>query len=128
MLDEHHRSEEEEIFPQINKLAGVPGLMDTNVDEHAAFHNGLSEFMAYLGRVTGEKEDLDAEKLKGLIDSFMLTLREHLMNEVLTLKALDKYEDKTDWMAWFKKTADGLVMKQMKSSVFRVSRPNFKAC
>jgi hypothetical protein len=57
----------------------------------------------------------------------MPALREHLRNEVLTLKALDKYEDTTDWMAWFKKTADGLVMKQMKSPVFRVSSLNFKS-
>jgi hypothetical protein len=127
MLDEHHRSEEEEIFPQVNKLAGVSGLMDANVDEHTMFHDGLSDFMTYLGSIIREEDVLDAEKLNGLIDSFMPALREHLRNEVLTLKALDKYEDTTDWMAWFKKTADGLVMRQMKSRVFRVSSPNPKA-
>lgn len=120
MIEEHHASEEKNHFPSINEIVGVPGLMDVNVDEHAVFHVGLVEFLGYVGKVVKGDEKLDGERLRAIIDSFGVALRTHLKNEVVTLKGLEKYEDKTDWKAWFQKAAGDEVMKQMKTSEFRV--------
>lgn len=115
--------EEEEIFPEINKLAGVPGLMDGNVAEHALFHDGLDAYSAYLTKVKEGKEPLDGEKLNAIIDSFMPVVRDHLEGEIDTLVALEKYEDKCDWGTWFMKVTGEIAGRFMKISHFRVS-PN----
>ncbi len=101
MLSEHHTQEEEHVFPGINELTGVPGLMDSNVQEHAAFHDGIDQYAEHLKRVKEGKEDLDGVKLKGIIESFMPALHIHLVNEIDTLVALEKYADKVDWQKWF---------------------------
>lgn len=120
MIDEHHEGEETLIFPAMNDICGVPGMMDANVHEHAAFHTGLAEYLAYLEKVVKEEEKLDGEKLRGIIDSFGDVLREHLKNEIITLMDMSKYEDKTDWTKWFKDLTNTLVSKQMKTAEFRV--------
>ncbi|KAJ4248795.1 hypothetical protein NW762_012633 [Fusarium torreyae] len=53
-LQEHHNIEETMIFPEINELAGVPGLMDANVEEHKMFHDGLSNFRNYIDKIREE--------------------------------------------------------------------------
>lgn len=121
MLEEHHEAEETLVFPGINELTGVPGLMDGNVDEHKAFHDGLSAYTAYLDKVRSGKEELDGDKLVSIIDSFAAVLRDHLENEIDTLLGLEKYEDKCDWGAWFKETIDKVVVPAMKKSEYRVS-------
>lgn len=121
MIDEHHQTEEEHVFPDINELSGVPGLMDANIQEHAIFHEGMKNFMSYLDRVKQGEEELSGEKLKGLIDDFVPTLRAHLDNEIETLVALDEY--KVDWKTWFDKRSGEIAKASFSSSVFRVSYP-----
>lgn len=121
MVHEHHTLEETDVFPEINDLAGVPGLMDANLEEHKAFHEGVSEYSEYLGKVKDEKEEYDGEKLKGIIDSFMPILRTHLVNEIDTLIALEKYDDKVDWDDWFQKKMNQIGGQSMKSAQYRVS-------
>lgn len=116
---EHHDIEETRIFPEINELAGVPGLMDANIEEHHLFHTGLDKFREYVDKLRKEEEELDGEKLKGIIDSFMPVLRTHLENEIDTLVGLEKYADKCDWGAWFQKVAQDLGAQGMKSASHR---------
>ncbi|KAI1064916.1 hypothetical protein NW752_005896 [Fusarium irregulare] len=116
---EHHDIEESRIFPEINELAGVPGLMDANIEEHHLFHTGLDKFREYVDKLRKEEEELDGEKLKGIIDSFMPVLRTHLENEIDTLVGLEKYADKCDWGAWFQKVAQDLGAQGMKSASHR---------
>lgn len=123
LIEEHHGSEEAAIFPDINRIVGVPGFMDANIDEHALFHDGLAAYMTYLEAVVNGEERYDGEKLRGLIDSFMPVLREHLKNEIGTLLALEKYEDKTDWAKWFETLVGGLMKKQSATSEYRVRIP-----
>ncbi|KAK7426928.1 hypothetical protein QQZ08_006520 [Neonectria magnoliae] len=120
MLEEHHHTEETAIFPEINELTGVPGLMDSNVDEHKAFHDGLSAYTEYLDRVRSGNEEFDGDKLISIIDSFAVVLRDHLANEIDTLLGLEKYEDKCDWGAWFKAAIDKIVAPAMKKSKYRL--------
>ncbi|KFH47167.1 hypothetical protein ACRE_019750 [Hapsidospora chrysogenum ATCC 11550] len=121
-LEEHHESEEQLFFPEMEELTGVPGLMDGNVEEHKLFHHGFEDVMAYLGRVKGGEEDLDGDRLRGMIDGFMPTLREHLEREIDTLTALDEYADKCDWPTWFKGKADKMMMEKMSSASFRTDQ------
>ncbi|KAK8091739.1 hypothetical protein PG997_002100 [Apiospora hydei] len=43
----HHRYEETELFPSIDKAAGQRGLMDGAVHEHEAFYGGMERMKAY---------------------------------------------------------------------------------
>ena len=47
MIEHHHWVEESFIFPEIEKLAGKPGLMDDPKHQHALFHDGLAKLLAY---------------------------------------------------------------------------------
>lgn len=109
-LDEHHRTEETTIFPQIEEMTGQPGLMAANVDQHAAFHDGLARFDEYLKGVQEGAEKFDGQKLRSVIDSFMGELRKHLSDEIVTLLALSQYKD-VDWATWFSKTLDDIIQK-----------------
>lgn len=119
-VDEHHHSEEAHIFPSIEKTAGAPGLMEGNVTEHAAFHDGVETFRAYLEAVVAGREAFDAGTVRGLVDGFMPTLRTHLAGEIQTLLALERYEDRADWGAWFEASVKEMVDGQMKSAQYRV--------
>lgn len=120
-VDEHHRFEEEDLFPRINELAGVPGIMDGNVNEHAQFHDGLIKFEEYLNKVKEEKEELSAETMKSIIESFMPALQSHLESEIDTLVSLEKYDDKVDWFKEYNATVDKMVKGLMAQSEYRVS-------
>ncbi|KAF4958739.1 hypothetical protein FSARC_10930 [Fusarium sarcochroum] len=119
MIHEHHEVEETELFPEVNEICGVPGLMDANVNEHKLFHSGLESYREYLLKVTKENEEFDGVKLQGIVDSFMPVLTEHLENEIDTLLGLEKYSDKTDWEKWLKAKTDGIVKKSMGDPTFR---------
>lgn len=122
MLNEHHELEETIVFPDINKMTDNAGLMDANVEEHAAFHDGLAQFSDYLQRVrTDAEEELDGVKLREIIDSFMPALARHLRNEIETLLKLVEYDDKCDWEDWFQNTVGKHAQDSMKSSQYRVS-------
>lgn len=116
MVEHHHHIEEEQVFPEIEELAGVPGLMQANVAQHEAFTGGLHEYMGYLVKVQKNEEAYSGEKLKGIIDSFMPTLRQHLSDEIDTLLKLAEYD--CDWDDWFQKL--------MKKLLAKTNDPNLK--
>lgn len=120
MIDDHHTMEEEMFFPEMNELAGVPGLMDGNVEEHKTFHDGLDVYTSYLKGVLDGKESYDGEKLKAILDGFLPTLHSHLVNEVDHLVSLETYDDKCDWAAWFSKRIGDIMSGKMKKAEFRV--------
>ncbi len=100
ILHHHHSTEEQYVFPEIDAITGEKGLMDANVEQHHAFEKGVEQYTLYLKRVEEGKEKYEGAKLRTMIDSFMPILRQHLFDEILTLKALEKYADKTDWGKW----------------------------
>lgn len=116
----HHSSEDNTLFPSMGEIAGVPGLMDVNTNEHAGFHDTITEYSDYLKKVIQGKEELLGEKVKSLIDSFIPELHTHLGNEIETLVNLEKY-DKVDWDAWFKKKMGRMVKESMGQYEYRVS-------
>ncbi|EPE08726.1 hemerythrin hhe cation binding domain-containing protein [Ophiostoma piceae UAMH 11346] len=105
MLNLHHQHEEKSFFPGIEKLAGAPGIMAANVDQHHAFHDGLEEFGKYTRACADGTEKYDSARLLGIIDSFAAVLTQHLTDEITTLLELKKY-DKGSFCAEYKKLSD----------------------
>ncbi len=89
-MHHHHDAEEENFFPNIEKISGVEGLMQQNVDQHAAFTPGFEDFQKYAQ--TCKPEDYDGQKLRSLVEAFAEPLTRHLNDEIDTLRALDKYD------------------------------------
>jgi hypothetical protein len=63
--------------------------MDTNLEQHHAFEEGLKRFGEYVYSV--KAEEWDRGRFKGLLDSFLPALTTHLREEIQTLLDLDKY-------------------------------------
>lgn len=91
-MHHHHDMEEQKFFPSIERIAGVDGLMQRNVEQHRAFTPGFDKFQAYVR--TCAPKDYDRQKLKDLIDDFAEPLTLHLREEIDTLRGLDKYDSK----------------------------------
>ncbi len=111
ILHNHHSSEEDWIFPDIEEITGEKGIMDVNVQQHQAFEKGIEGFTMYLNSVKEGKEKYEGAKLRAIIDSFMPRLHEHLVAEITNLRGLEKYEDKTDWTKWTTETFNKVVKK-----------------
>lgn len=120
-VHEHHDNEESICFHQIEEMAGEPGLMTANVDQHAAFHGGLEKLLTYLEAVKAGEDKYDGKRLRSIIDSFMPVLRQHLLDEIMTLLALEKYKDRGDWAAWLKKVQAEIVAKMQEDPNSKVS-------
>ncbi|SPN98648.1 uncharacterized protein DNG_01693 [Cephalotrichum gorgonifer] len=83
MVNHHHWVEESFIFPEIEKFAGRPGLMDTPKDEHALFHDGLEKLLAYaLATKPDEYRWSGPGGMKEILDSFSKHLADHLYAEI----------------------------------------------
>lgn len=118
----HHHTEETMIFPDIERMAGVPGLMEANVAQHEAFHDGMESYKTYLDRVSAGEEKYDGLKFKQIIDSFADVLHQHLTDEIDTLVKLhEEHADKADWGMWYKKTMEE-ILKATKDPEHAVSR------
>ncbi|KAH8898030.1 hypothetical protein GQ53DRAFT_885113 [Thozetella sp. PMI_491] len=94
IVEAHHGGEEKHFFSWVEENTGVPELMNGNREQHAAFHNGLEEFMAYTHRCLDGQETYDGTKIVSLIDVFGSVFQKHLTDEIPTLLALEKYADK----------------------------------
>ncbi|KAG7115798.1 hypothetical protein HYQ44_007540 [Verticillium longisporum] len=106
----HHHTEETMIFPDIERMAGVPGLMEANVAQHEAFHDGMESYKTYLDRVSAGEEKYDGLKFKQIIDSFADVLHQHLTDEIDTLVKLhEEHADKAEWGVWYKKTMEEIL-------------------
>lgn len=90
-MHHHHDAEEQELFPSVERLSGVKGLMARNVEQHRAFTPGFDAFYEY--SKTCAPKDYDGQHLRGLIEDFAEPLIQHLHDEIDTLRALDKYDN-----------------------------------
>jgi len=117
-IEEHHGVEEKFVFPAVEEFAGVPGIMSGNVNQHHAFEAGLHAFRAYAKAVFDGKETYAWTKLHELIDAFMPALRQHLAEEIETLKSLDEIDK--PWEDFFKKLSEEILKK--------ANDPDIKVC
>jgi hemerythrin-like domain-containing protein len=93
-LDFHHEEEETAVFPEVEKVTGVKGLMEANVRQHEAFHGGLVAFKRYLeGLKENGVERLRTTQFRELFNAFAQPLQEHLEAEITTIVDLRRYAD-----------------------------------
>lgn len=96
------------LFPALERISGVVGLMERNVEQHEAFLPGLEELGMFVKRTAvGE---FDAQKLCGIIDRFGHVLTTHLREEIgtlLELKAYDGVALKKAYLEFDEKLRDG---------------------
>jgi len=90
-LHHHHHLEEEQFFPDIERITGAKGIMDHNVEEHAAFLPALDTFGQYAKDCLNKAKKFDSKEFIRLIDAFAPTLSTHLKGEIDTLLVLGKY-------------------------------------
>ncbi|KAK4154493.1 hypothetical protein C8A00DRAFT_42718 [Chaetomidium leptoderma] len=109
----HHAGEEAMFFPAVEKMAGVKGLMDANVDQHKTFHDGVDSLKAYAGAVVSGKEKYDGSRVTTLIDLFGNPMMQHLADEIPSILNLRQYGDKmADLPKLFEEEA-GQAMKEL---------------
>jgi hemerythrin-like domain-containing protein len=91
----HHDSEEQFFFPALQKLTGIPGFMEGNVEQHKVFTAAAKAYQDYVHSV--KPEEYDGQKLRDLINAFAGPLREHLVEELETLLALKDFDSEKVW-------------------------------
>jgi hemerythrin superfamily protein len=94
LMHAHHSSEEAEIFPIIEDVAGEKGIMDANVQQHHIFEPGVAKLHNYIQDCLADKVAFDGAKIQANIDEFGKVLTQHLTDEIATLLTLRKYGDK----------------------------------
>ncbi|KAK4231882.1 hypothetical protein QBC38DRAFT_464818 [Podospora fimiseda] len=94
MLHVHHTGEEELFFPAVEKMSGVKGVMDGNIEQHRVFGAGLDNLKQYAEAVIADKEVYEGGKIVEIIDGFGQSLAKHLADEIPTLQGLRVYGEK----------------------------------
>ncbi|KAL2132263.1 hypothetical protein VTI74DRAFT_4003 [Chaetomium olivicolor] len=94
LLHTHHAGEEAMFFPIVEKLTGIKGIMDINIEQHRSFHDGVDGFKAYAEAVLADKEKFDGAKVVGMIDAFGPPLMKHLGDEIPTILSLRPHATK----------------------------------
>ena len=89
-MHHHHDAEVAVFFPRVERISGVQGIMQRNIEQHRAFTPGFDRFQQYCR--TCLPKDYDGQKIRSLIESFAESLTQHLHDEIETLRGLDKYD------------------------------------
>jgi len=90
-VEEHHIHEEVNYFPEIEKATGQKGVMDGEVEQHAAFHAGLKSFKDYFATLKYPQTHFEPMKLLEIMDTFSEPLYTHLTAEPQALLALSRF-------------------------------------
>ena len=88
-VDHHHMTEETTMFPALEKLAGIPGLMSGPLHQHEAFHSGMVDLQNYAKRLGERPEEYQWSTMKSIIDSFAPALMQHLTDEIGVIASLE---------------------------------------
>ncbi|KFY88129.1 hypothetical protein V498_06901 [Pseudogymnoascus sp. VKM F-4517 (FW-2822)] len=93
MITNHHRGEEDRLFPQIEERT-EKGLMEVNVEQHHAFEAGVEAYNTYLQSLLATSTaSFSGPELVSIIDSFAPALTTHLADEIPFLLSLRRYGD-----------------------------------
>ncbi len=91
-IHHHHSLEETMLFPDFERVLNAPGLMDTNIEQHAAFEKGLKIFADWVDETAKEPGRYSGSRAVELVDGFAPALSIHLTAEVDSLLELVKYD------------------------------------
>lgn len=116
LLKKHHHGEEKYFFHKLDEQWGV-GTMASSFAEHAAFHDGVERFAAYIKSLRGREGEFNGAKLVELIDGFTRPLNKHFHNEIEVILALGNLENPTLvvklWTDSVKKSIDEITLKDI---------------
>lgn len=87
----HHTAEEVKLFPDIERLTGIEGFMEANIEQHHEFYPGLDALRAFAENRT--VKTYNGKELQLIIEDFGEVLQRHLRDEIDTLMKLDAYSD-----------------------------------
>lgn len=93
-IEEHHHTEETLLFPVYAKITNEPAIMGAEIAQHEAFHHGLEGYIKYMRSVVAKEEPYDGAKIRRIVDEFMPVLRQHLEDEISTLKGFTRFDEK----------------------------------
>jgi hemerythrin-like domain-containing protein len=77
----HHDTEEECMFPAIERETGTKGLFDHAEQQHAVFTPGMDKLLTYV-RTTSPEDYRWTGGMKEIFDSFSTPLTQHLYEEI----------------------------------------------
>ena len=88
-VTDHHRLEEEKMFPGFEKALGIP-VMRRDVEQHHAFEGELERLLMYASETEGE--EFEGSRLRGLLEGLVEGgFRVHLEGEIESLLSLQEY-------------------------------------
>lgn len=99
MLDHHHETEDNFLFPAWEEMMGRSGGMEENVKGHEAFMEGFHAFQKYVSDPASVSH-FDAIKHRENIEWFAPELIQHLHNEIPTILSLYTHEDSAMKKIW----------------------------
>lgn len=103
MVEHHHHTEETCIFPEIEALAGKPGLMAGPLEQHEEFTPGLERLLKYAEETKPEDYRWEGEGgMKSIIDAFAPSLTTHLYEEIDVFLGLGDLDSKGLRACWDK--------------------------
>ncbi|KAI9890045.1 MAG: hypothetical protein M1814_004561 [Vezdaea aestivalis] len=102
LVKKHYEGEEHMLFPELEKCIGVEanGIMDGNIEQHSrhAPHRGFpgwaQEYSRLSKSILEKPSSYSGEELVSIMSSYGKALQEHLVDEIPTLLALEKFGDK----------------------------------
>ncbi|KAG8927460.1 hypothetical protein FRC01_007472 [Tulasnella sp. 417] len=109
LIHHHHENEETMYFPFLESKMGQ-GRMSSNVRGHEAFHKPFAAFEEHLDAILKHPSQWDVNTFRQKIHGFMPTLREHLIEEIDTLKSSEiaKYINAEEFEEFEKKFEDAM--------------------
>jgi sterol-4alpha-carboxylate 3-dehydrogenase (decarboxylating) len=103
-IHHHHIFEETIYFPEIERAAGLSGLMDSNIEEHRKLDEGLESFRKFAE--TTRRDAYSGEKLRGILDSFASVFEAHMHAEITAILNLHDKIDSEDLRKIYKALFD----------------------
>lgn len=99
----HHHTEETCMFPEIEALTGVPGIMEGPMHQHDEFHDDLNNLLQYAQETKPEDYRWDGEGgMKSFFDRFSPSLTKHLYEEIDVFLGLKEYDSNQLRKCWDK--------------------------
>ncbi|KIX05205.1 uncharacterized protein Z518_06077 [Rhinocladiella mackenziei CBS 650.93] len=97
-LDQHHKVEDDFLFPEIEKMLKRPGAMEENTKGHQSFAEGLAIFQKYV--FVTKASEFHGVTFRHIIESFAPDLIQHLHDEIPTLACLHVLDSDALMKVW----------------------------
>ncbi|KAI1412111.1 hemerythrin HHE cation binding domain-containing protein [Hypoxylon sp. FL1857] len=95
VVEHHHRTEEEILFPMLEEMSGDEDVMKENTKQHDAFQTGLALFASYVRQCLAHEKKFNGEEMVRAFHRFAPILWQHLSDEIPTLIGLERYGART---------------------------------